>query len=203
MRRLLLSLVPALWPAMALAQSTADVSSQGSAQSVIVDQSAAEGSRVAIDQIGNGGLLYVTQAGRSAEAEIRISGDDQTHSIVQQSAGIATLSLDSTGSRNSSDISQKVDESGRGEIALIQSGANNSAEIDQTTVAAGYNRLELSQLGDGNIARLTQDGADNRLQLTQDGNQQTADVRQMGNGLAFGLTQTGNGSAISIVQTRQ
>lgn len=183
-------------------QSTATVSTSGTGQRVLVDQSRSTGWAASIEQVGAAGGVIATQTGSGADLRLTMRGDNQEHDIAQTSAGSALVVVNALGDRNSSAIVQDVAAAGQGEILLLQTGADNRAELSQTTDAAGYNSMTLNQLGDRNIARLTQVGSANTVDLTQNGSGLDATVSQQGNNLSFAMTQTGTNTPITITQTR-
>lgn len=186
-------------PAAAHAQSSANVASRGDGNHLLIDQSAANGAQINIDQIGDGNQIHLKQVSTGQAAALRIGGLGNTVQAHQQGPGTNALTLTVDGQDNSSQLEQFAFAGGSNVMTVGQWGSGNSATVAQTAYA-GANTLSLQQNGNDNIASLAQNGDGNSLALAQNGNANSAAISQNGNGLGFSLTQSG-GATIAITQT--
>lgn len=187
-----------LAPVGAAAQNQSNISTAGSNNAVLTDQSAAVGASINVEQIGSNNRFEATQESSNADLAVSVDGNAQTQIVVQRGLTDNHATIQAIGSNNEATLFQ--DGSIGSNIAtLVQTGSGNQAIMNQYALG-GVNSIMLGQFGNNNLAELTQNGVDNDIQLQQNGDNNAAAVTQNGNGLGFALTQNG-GAQVTVTQT--
>ncbi|WP_340265029.1 hypothetical protein [Sphingobium mellinum] len=200
MKKIIAALIlMAAMPATGQAQSAASADSRGDYNRILIDQSAANGAQVDIDQVGDNNMITLQQIAGGQRGSMRLEGAGHQVQAVQQGPGDNSLALWVEGNANSSNLDQSAFAGGSNVMTIGQWGDRNSAQVTQTALA-GANSLYLQQNGNDNFAGLAQNGDNNSLSLTQNGDSNSATLSQNGTGLGLSLTQWG-GASISVTQT--
>jgi Curlin associated repeat len=194
----LLAAMPAFGPVQA--QSVASITTDGTDQRVMIDQTYARQSTVTVNQIGRANSLSLVQSGRGHEADVTAQGTFNELSLLQSGNGSNRAEITLGGSDNTGSVVQNSGLAGANELEILQSGNANYFSVRQDNTGALVNTLVLNQSGTSNVAELAQNGSDNRLQLSQTNNDNFARLTQNGNGLSLSIDQVG-GASVTITQT--
>ena len=187
MKHLQLLAVFALAAAPALAQSTATVDQDGDANFSNLEQSSS--SSAFIKQVGTGNII----ASHPWEDPSKGAFLQDGSTLTAEQFGRDNVIVGSQSSSAASVYQNEASDHGDGNAVELIQANGASATIEQEHYDDGSSYYE------GNIARLTQDGASEAF-IRQDGGDNVADVLQEGAGHGVSLTQQGRAMDAAINQ---
>lgn len=175
-------------------------SSSGPGNNLVIDQSAASGSRVTGDSLD---LQPARQIGGGNSGEITLEDEGATVFFSQNSIGSAGALGNSATITGGAFATIILDQNGVGNIGDISvTGANSTAALRQT---GDRNEGNVFVSGNQSIGDLTQTGDDNSFTVRVEGNNTTAIYTQVGNNLTaangVGASVFSNGGTVIINQT--